>query len=133
MDQPITLTREDFERLGELVRGPQSGAYQHVAEQLQTELERARLVPADEIPPDVVTMNSTVAFEDQDGTRREVDLVYPEDATTGRVSVLSPLGAALLGLAVGDTIEWPMPDGATATLKVIGVGYQPEDAGDFHL
>lgn len=133
MDQPITLTRDDFERLTELVRQHESGPLQYVAEQLQTELERARLVSPNEIPADVVTMNSTVAFEDQDGARREVDLVYPEDATTGRVSVLSPLGAALLGLAVGSTIEWPMPDGATATLKVIRIGYQPEDAGDFHL
>jgi regulator of nucleoside diphosphate kinase len=78
-------------------------------------------------------MNSTVVFEDQQGVRHEVDLVYPEEAAPGRLSVLSPMGAALLGLSVGDSIEWPMPAGTRGHARG-GRGLVPaEDAGDYHL
>jgi regulator of nucleoside diphosphate kinase len=133
MDVPITVTRLDVERLRGVLGQEASGLQHRVAEQLETELERARVVPSHEVAPNVVTMNSTVVFEDDQGIRREVDLVYPQDAAPGRLSVLSPMGAALLGLAVGDEIEWPMPDGSTTVLRVVEVLYQPEDAGDLHL
>lgn len=133
MDPSITVSRQDFERLRSLVGGEAGERHHRVAEQLETELERARVVAPEEVPGDVVTMNSTVAFVDQQGVRREVDLVYPEEAAPGRLSVLSPMGAALLGLSVGDSIEWPLPDGTTTTLEVVEVSYQPEDAGDYHL
>lgn len=129
----ITVTRQDFERLQGLI-GTQAGkAHRRIAEQLETELDRARVVAPEDVPDDVVTMDSTVVFVDQQGARREVDLVFPEEAAPGRLSVLSPMGAALLGLSVGDSIEWPMPDGTMATLEVVEVIYQPEDAGDYHL
>jgi regulator of nucleoside diphosphate kinase len=133
MDVPITVTRLDVERLRGILGQEASAAQHRVAEQLETELERARVVASHDVAPNVVTMNSTVVFEDDRGIRREVDLVYPQDAGPGRLSVLSPMGAALLGLAVGDEIEWPMPDGSTSVLKAVEVLYQPEDAGDLHL
>ncbi len=133
MEPLITITRQDFERLRGLVGARAGEPHHRVAEQLETELERARVVAPGDVPDDVITMNSTVVFEDQQGVRHEVDLVYPEEAAPGRLSVLSPMGAALLGLSVGDSIEWPMPDGTVATLEVVVVSYQPEDAGDYHL
>lgn len=133
MDPSIIVTRQDLERLHQLVGAQQTSEQrQRVAEQLETELERARVVSPQEVPAHVVTMGSTVVFADEQGRRREIDLVYPEEVSRGRISILSPMGAALLGLSVGDTMDWPMPDGTTSTLRVIEVLYQPEDAGDYH-
>jgi regulator of nucleoside diphosphate kinase len=103
---------------------------------LDRELARADVVPSTSIAPDVVTMNSRVRFADEDrGAPQEVTLVYPEDASpnTACVSVLSPVGSALLGLKVGQAIEWPFSDGHRARYRVLAVGYQPEAAGHFHL
>jgi regulator of nucleoside diphosphate kinase len=103
---------------------------------LDRELARADVVPSTSIAPDVVTMNSRVRFADDDkGEPREVTLVYPEDASlnTACVSVLSPVGSALLGLKVGQAIEWPFSDGHRERYRVLAVGYQPEAAGHFHL
>lgn len=127
----IVLTETDLERLLPLVR--QSGRNAREREALEAELEEAEVVDASEIPPDVVTMNSRVRFEDEDsGETRDVTLVYPAqaDAETGKISVLAPIGAALLGLSVGQTIDWPMPSGGSRRLRVVSVLYQPEAAGD---
>ena len=97
---------------------------------LESELERADIVDAREVPPDVVTMNSRVVFEDATtGNRAEVTIVFPQDADLerGRISVLAPVGTALLGLAEGDSIVWPFPDGSSRCLRVVQVTYQPED------
>jgi regulator of nucleoside diphosphate kinase len=97
--------------------------------QLATELEDAIVVPADRLPCNVVTMHSRVRYVDETtGARREIQIVYPEqaDPAEGRVSVLAPVGAALLGLAVGQTIEWPFPDGRLRRLRVEGLLFQPE-------
>ena len=93
-------------------------------------------VPSDQIPPHVVTMNSRVRFKDESsGTELTVTLVYPgdADASTGRISILAPVGSALIGLSVGDTIEWQLPNGRTKTLRIVELLYQPEAAGDLHL
>ncbi len=106
------------------------------AEQLELELDRAVVVPQDQIPPDVVTMRSRILFEDlETGRRREATLVYPEesDVDQSRISILAPVGVAVLGLKVGDTIEWPLPNARRARLRIVEVLYQPEAAGDFHL
>lgn len=129
----IVLTERDHTRLLALVRGaaPKNARER---EALEAELDNAELVEATEIPPDVVTMNSRVRFVDQDsGEERELTLVYPADANAelGRISVLAPVGAALLGLSVGQTIDWPMPDRTTRRLRVVSVLYQPEAAGHF--
>jgi regulator of nucleoside diphosphate kinase len=91
------------------------------------------IVDRAELPADVVSMSSRVTFVDEcSGQRREVTLVYPARAhpAAGRLSVLAPLGAALLGLSVGQTIEWPLPGGRTARVRIEAVHYQPEAAGD---
>ena len=80
-------------------------------------------------------MNSRVRFGDADtGEEFEASLVYPADANVDqwRISVLAPIGAALLGLSIGQFIDWPMPGGAVKRLRVISVLYQPEAAGEFH-
>lgn len=92
--------------------------------QLLDELERAEIVPDDALPGDVIGMGSEVAFRDETGDReRTVRLVYPADANIdgGRVSILTPVGAALLGLRTGDSIEWPMHDGLMHRLHIVAV------------
>lgn len=100
--------------------------------QLESELERADIVEAHDVPSDVVTMNSRVVFEDAaTGKTTEVTIVFPQDADLGhgRVSVLAPVGTALLGLAEGDSIVWPFPDGSSRCLRVVAVTFQPESEG----
>ena len=101
---------------------------------LESELERADIVDARDVPPDVVTMNSRVVFEDANtGKTTEVTIVFPQEADLerGRVSVLAPVGTALLGLAQGDSIVWPFPDGSSRCLRVVEVTFQPEAATPF--
>ena len=103
------------------------------SEQLSTELHRATIVEQRDVPADVVTMNSEVVYEDSDTlTRRKVKVVYPKDADAarGRISVLAPIGSALLGLRVGQTISWQVPNG-TKRIRVVEVQYQPEARGGY--
>jgi regulator of nucleoside diphosphate kinase len=100
-------------------------------EALRHELERAIVVSSEAVPPDVVTMNSRVLYVDETtAERRLVTVVYPAeaDASEGRISVLAPVGAALLGLSVGQAIEWNFPDGSRRRLRVEDVSYQPESS-----
>lgn len=126
-DQPsIYLTPEDLDRLSRLVDA-QGGRFAR----LEGELARAVVVPREEIPHDVVTMNSRVLFENETtGERREITLVYPNEADidAGKISVLVPVGTALLGLRVGQSIDWQLPSGETHRYRVIDVPYQPESA-----
>jgi regulator of nucleoside diphosphate kinase len=127
----IIITTQDFERLHRLVACSDS----LTAEQLDAELARARLIAPTEIPSDVVTMNSNVTYEDAaSGEQRTVRVVYPKDAEPARgwVSVLAPVGAALLGLRQGQAIDWPTPSG-TKRLRVLAVPYQPESHGHYAL
>ena len=102
---------------------------------LMDELGRADVVDPEEVPPNVVTMNSTVRFA-VDRPAREfcMTLVYPKDVAFGsdRLSVLSPIGSALIGLKVGDTIEWARPSGELFEITVLELLYQPERAGELH-
>jgi len=103
----------------------------HDRAHLASELERADIVDVHDVPSNVVTMNSRVVFEDVDsGSRTEVTIVFPQDADLerGRISVLAPVGTALLGLAEGDSIVWPFPDGSSRSLRVVEVTFQPEAA-----
>lgn len=127
----ITITEQDLERLQELADSGDSEAHKR----LDAELQRAKVVSQEEIGPDIVTMNSDVTYEDvATGTRRTVRLVYPGQADTeaGRVSILAPIGSALLGLRKGQQIEWPTP-GGVRKVRVVDVLYQPERSGDFGL
>ena len=93
-------------------------------EQLQAELDRADVLPAADVPDDVVTMHARVLYVDETtGERRGVTLVYPHEAdvSRGRISVLAPVGLALLGLFAGDTIEWTFPHGPSRRLRVLQV------------
>jgi regulator of nucleoside diphosphate kinase len=94
---------------------------------------RAQVVARAEIPADVVTMGSRVVFENETtGERREITLVYPgmADMDVGRISVLVPVGTALLGLRVGQAIDWELPGGEKQRFRIIEVPYQPEASGE---
>ena len=104
---------------------------QRYVDALRRQLERAEVVAPAEIPADVVTMNSQVRVRDLGSGKVTVyTLVFPRDAdfSRNRISILAPIGTALLGLRVGDVIEWKVPAG-TRRLKVESVLYQPEAAG----
>ncbi|WP_119461340.1 nucleoside diphosphate kinase regulator [Rhodospirillaceae bacterium SYSU D60014] len=125
---PIVVTRNDHERLSELT----SAALRqmpHVGEFLADELDRAQVVDADKIAPTVVTMHSRVEFKDDaTGERRTITLVYPgeQDIAEGKVSILTPIGAALLGLSEGQSIERETPKGEWKSLTVVKLLFQPQ-------
>jgi regulator of nucleoside diphosphate kinase len=115
----ILITDSDYSRLQRLASHPQ----------LAAELRAAEIVGSASVPPDVVTMNSRVLFEDETtGERREVTIVFPQESNgSGRhVSVLASVGTALLGLAAGQSIVWPFADGTSRSLRVLRVLHQPE-------
>ena len=127
----IMVTSTDMERLRTLIDTTAGD----LADTLDEELLRAEVVDPSQVPPDVVTMNSRVVYRDEDtGETREVTLSYPKDASLehGRVSVLAPVGAALLGLSVGQDIEWQQPGGKHKRLRIVSVTYQPQAAGHLH-
>src|SRR5690606_29962446 len=110
----ITISRNDLGRLKRLLNTP-GIRDTDAAQALDDELERAEVVDPSALPPNVVTMNSRVRLrERRSGREHELTLVYPPDAGEDRVSVLAPVGSALLGLSVGQDIEWPLPDGRIA-------------------
>lgn len=131
----IHVTEQDWKRLTSLLTTTGGRWSVETREALDAELARATVVPREGVGPDVVTMNSRVRFEVGGARRMDRTLVYPWDADelTGRLSVLSPLGSALLGLKIGDTIAWSLPDGTTVDVRVIELLYQPEAAGDHWL
>lgn len=101
---------------------------------LAAELDRATIVPQHQTGSDVITMNSTAVLVDvEDGEEEEWTLVFPENADVDhrRISVLAPIGIAMLGYRVGDTFEWTTP-GGVRKLRVKSILYQPESAGDFN-
>ena len=127
----IVITKQDQDRLLRLIEQSDSEALAR----LEEEIERAEVVSPHAIPADVVTMNSDVVYEDlSSGKRRTVRLVYPKDADAalGRVSIFAPVGMALIGLRVGQEIEWPTP-GGSRSVRVVEITYQPEAQGDFDL
>jgi regulator of nucleoside diphosphate kinase len=132
----IVLTATDERRLAQLLEAKANELEPGTLELLEGELQRATIVESSQIPRDVVTMNSVVSFEDlETGQHSEVTLVYPSasSGTEGKVSILAPIGSALLGLSVGDSIEWPLPGGRSRRLRVKAVHYQPEAEGQLHL
>lgn len=131
----IYVTAQDFDRLTEIVSHYSETRFSELADALDEELARATIVEANAMPPDVVTMRSTcrVRFLDTN-EEREVTLVYPNEAdvSQNKLSILAPVGAALLGLPVGETITWPTLDGERQ-IQVLSVSYQPEASGEWHL
>ncbi|WFB35463.1 nucleoside diphosphate kinase regulator [Kiritimatiellota bacterium B12222] len=133
----IYITAFDKKRLTELMDVAQEFNFQdrNDLKTIQEELERAKVVDSTKIPENVVTMNSRLRFVDlEDGEKSEVTLVFPANANieSGNLSILSPIGTALLGYAQGDEIEWDVP-GGKRRLLIEEILYQPEAAGDLHL
>jgi regulator of nucleoside diphosphate kinase len=130
----IVVSSVDMDRLEALLDALPS-AQSAARHALLEELSRAELVEPADMPPDVVTMNSRVRFAlDQPAEEFTLTLAYPKDMRPGddRISVLAPVGNALIGLAAGDSIDWSRPDGAAFKLTVLDVLYQPERAGELH-
>ncbi|WP_332745497.1 GreA/GreB family elongation factor [Hydrogenophaga sp.] len=121
------LTELDFTRLNKLRGGPLPAA-------LVDALDAQDLVPSREIPPDIVTMYSQVIVEDLASRKRQkLTLCYPSDAEPhlGFISVLSPVGASLLGQRVGATARWRTPNGDTCAAEIVTLLFQPEASGDY--
>jgi regulator of nucleoside diphosphate kinase len=135
-DKKVVITEADFDRLRGLVESSRyRSTHTVLLMNLKEELERGKVVARTDVPKGVVTMHSRVRVRDlEEGESMTYTLVYPDDAdiNSGKVSILAPLGTALLGARVGQVVEFEAPAGARR-LKVEKILYQPEAAGDFHL
>lgn len=122
----IVVGSVDHERLTGLATTALDRAPQ-VAEELLAEMDRARVVAPAQVPADVVRMGSFVEFSSDSAQQRRVQLVYPGEADieAGRISILTPIGAALIGLAAGQSIAWTATDGRKHTLTVVSVEHAP--------
>ena len=135
MKKPILITSQDKRRLENLVaemsgRDPRAGGDLN---SLDEELRRASVVHPKDVPADVITTNSRAEMRDlESGETESFTLVFPAEANIeeGKISVLAPIGAGMLGYRVGDEFEWKVP-GGIRHMQVVNVDYQPEAAGDF--
>lgn len=130
----IIISSLDLDRIEALLAALPSSVFPGKAD-LEAELDRADVVEPDQMPANVVTMNSTVQFEMlETGKDFRLTLVYPRDidGSTDRVSIFAPVGTALLGLSVGDELAWPGPGGKSMTVRVTSIVYQPESSGEMH-
>lgn len=119
---PITLTSCDYERLTQMLMLNKYRTLPGIDE-LQDELDRANVVEPEELPNDVITINSTARFIDETSNEQfEITLVYPDKADGAtKISVLAPVGSALLGMSVGQSIPWQVPGRQKLLLKVLDV------------
>jgi regulator of nucleoside diphosphate kinase len=118
----IIVSEPDYERLTSLATASLE-RLPEVAQELLSEMERAKIVQAQQVPADVVRMGSTVTFKSDDGHKRRLTLVYPvdEDVTLHKISVMTPVGAALIGLGEDQSISWTARDGRRHELTVLRV------------
>jgi Transcription elongation factor len=125
----ITMTRSDHERLWRLAES-HTDRNPEIADELLAELDRARLVADADIADNVVRMGSSLRFTSDLGEDRQVTLVFPGEAdiAAGKVSILTPIGAALIGLSAGQSIDWTARDGRVHRLTVETVGGPAEVA-----
>jgi len=133
----LYITEFDKTRLQELIAVAEDFGSESRSdlESLRGELEIAEVVPSEKVPADVVTMNSKVLLKDMDTSEEmEFVLVFPKDADidTGAISVLAPVGTAILGYRKGDVVEWPVP-AQVRRIRIEDILYQPEAAKDYHL
>lgn len=130
---PITVSSLDLQRIERWLRAESTRQLPGI-DALQAELDRANVVEPVDMPPEIVTMNSTVRFcDDATGHEYELTLVYPDGAGAPHaLSVLAPMGSALLGLSVGQSISWQVPGGRKLDLRVLEVVRQPEAMGEYH-
>lgn len=137
MNRTIYITEFDHQRLKQLITEAEYTEYRgsDYLKKLSEELDLCKRVKPQEVPADVITMNSTARLEDlETGEEDKMTLVFPEDADRdqNKISILAPIGTAMLGHRVGDIFEWQVPAG-TIRMKVKEVIYQPEASGDYHL
>jgi regulator of nucleoside diphosphate kinase len=134
----IYITEVDRSRLRKLIdlaRDTGADSHRPYLDKLEDELERAEVVSSNDVPRDVATMRSTVRLKDLDSGKEMVySLVFPSEADIdeGKISVLAPVGTAMIGHKAGNVIEWEVPSGLRR-LKVEEILYQPEASGDYHL
>lgn len=135
MNQPsIYITTQDAEKLRKLMREAYHSDYRgsDYLKKLAGEIEKASVVQPDQIPSNVITLNSTARLVDQQTNEEMIyTLVFPEDAdpSQGKISILAPIGTAMLGYKTGDTFEWDTP-GGKRIIRVQEILYQPEASGD---
>ena len=133
----IYVTEPDYRRLTGLIEitRDRNGVDIEYLNTLEAELDRAEIVDPKRIPANVITMRSKVRLKDLvSGEAKVYSLVFPTEAnfSEGKISVLAPIGTAILGYKSGDSIEWPVPSGVRK-LKVDEILYQPEAAGEYGL
>ncbi|WP_006787676.1 nucleoside diphosphate kinase regulator [Thiorhodospira sibirica] len=134
-DKPkIIISSMDLERLENLLESLPAHSVPGM-EALAAELYRAEVVEPRLMPPNVVTMNSKVRFK-VDASQEEfcLTLVYPKDldGSGEKISILAPVGSALLGLSEGCEIDWPKPGGGLLRVRIEEVVHQPERSGEYH-
>ncbi|QKK03111.1 MAG: nucleoside diphosphate kinase regulator [Pseudomonadota bacterium] len=129
---PIIISTMDLHRLEKLFEDQPANSFAGMAE-LEAELVRAQLVEPAAIPADVVSMNSSVRFS-VDGQEYVRTLVYPAalNDTDQQISVMAPVGSALLGMREGSSIDWPRHGGGSMNVNIDQIIYQPEREGQFH-
>lgn len=135
LERQIWITSFDIERLSSIVESSKTAGHQKklYLKQLDQELEKAKVVSPQDIPRDVITMNSIVRVRDLgSGEKKDYTLVFPSDARIeeGKISILSAIGTALIGYRVGDVVEWQVPSGLKR-LKIEKILYQPESSGHY--
>jgi len=133
----IYITKPDMQKLRALIAGVQASSLKTKTnlDKLEKELDRAKLVNPKKVPKDVITMNSQVRVLDIESCEESTyTIVFPSKANiaNNKISILAPIGTALLGYRVGDVVEWEVPSGLKR-LKIEETLYQPEAAGDYHL
>ena len=135
MERSLYINELDHKRLMRLIEDALNGVTEqsNSLRSLQVELTRANVVSAEELPRDVVTMRSRVLIMLED-EEKEITLVYPNEAnrSTGKISILSPIGTAIIGYREGDVINWLTP-GGLKRIRIKKVLYQPEASGDYEL
>lgn len=136
-NRTIYITELDLKRLRELIADAGSTSYRNSSylKQLDAELHRGQVVAPQDVPSDVITMNSRVRLIDvESGEEMKYTLVFPQDADSaqGKISILAPIGTAMLGYRVGDVFSWSVPDGVRQ-LKVVEIIFQPEASGNYEL
>ena len=133
----ILITKQDFTRIHKSISDAKQNNIikKEDAEKLLNELHSAKIVESEEIPADVVTMNSVVKIHfENNKTVTEFKIVYPDqaDIKAKKISIFSPVASALIGYCVKDEIDWLVPSGLTKII-IDEITYQPEAAGDFDL
>lgn len=133
----IHITNFDYKRLKRLTVVANEFTYEGPAyiNDLNKELGKAKILRPEEIPDNVVTMNSKIRIRDLDtGEEMIYTLVFPDEANidSGKISIMSPVGTAILGYSSGDSVSWPVP-GGTCHIKIEEIIYQPESSGDYDI